>query len=230
MPISTVQRASTGTIATTSGAVGAGAGWSAPTAGNLLVAVYNLDVTMATPAGWAAGPSVVDDNAAYLFYKIATGTETTISATFASTNCVTTACEYAGATATPFDAQNSSTITGSPGLTTTAAGVTTTVAGDLVIAAATLYDFNLAFQAAPASPSWTNGFTNVLSQNVNPSAARHGHTFLAELTAGAAGAYSTAATWTTGSMEARHQLIIGFKAAATVAAGTPILVMAPLGR
>lgn len=227
MAIAAVQRASNAAIGTTGVGVGSGQGWSTPTSGNLLVITLNIDVTMSTPSGWTAGPSVVDDNAAYSFYKTSNGTESTIAPTYASTNAVITACEYSGVTATPFDVQNSSTITASPGTTTTSVSVTTTAAGDLIFAAACLYDFNAAFQPAPTAPSWTNSFSNVISQNVNPNAARHGHTFVAELTAGAAGAYSTAASWSSGSMEARHELVMAFKAAAVAAAGEPVIRRRP---
>ena len=226
MAFTAVQRVANAAVASTTGSVGAGQGWVTPTAGNLLIATYNVDVTMSTPSGWTAGPSVVDDNAAYLYWRISTGTENTVSNTFASTNPITTACEYSGLLASPFDASNSSTITASPGASTTSTGVTTTAADDLVFAFASLFDFNVALQPAPTAPIWTNGFTNVISQNVAPNTSRHGHTFIAELSAGAAGAYATSCSWSSASMEARHQLVIAFKAA-PVAATPPMLVMAP---
>jgi hypothetical protein len=220
--IAAVQRASNAAVGSTTGSVGAGQGWVTPTVGNLLIATWNLDVTMTTPSGWMAGPSIVDDNAPYMFWKISDGTESTVSATFASTNPVTTACEYSGASTTPFDVQNSSTVTNTPGSSTTSTGVTTTAAGDLVFAMAGLADFNAAFQAAPTAPSWTNSFVNVLSQNVGPSTAKHLNTYIGELVVGAAGAYSTACSWSTASMEDRHLLVIAFKAAATCCrAGRP---------
>jgi hypothetical protein len=212
--IAAVQRASNVGVGVTALSVGAAQGWAAPAAGNLLVITINVDVVVSTPSGWTAGPSVVDDNAAYLYYKIAAGTESTISVTVPSTNGIITACEYSGATATPFDVQNSSTIAASPGSTTTSVSTTTTAANDLVFAAACLYDFNAAFQPAPTSPVWTNSFANVITQDVNPNAARHGSTFVAELSAGAAGAYATACSWSSSLPEARHQLQIAFKAAA----------------
>lgn len=234
MAITAVQRVPNAAVGSTTGSVGAGQGWATPTAGNLLVATWNLDVTMTTPtgSGWTAGPSVVDDNAAYLFYKISDGTESTISATFASTNPVTTACEYAGATGTPFDVQNSTTVTSTPGASTTSTGVTTTAAGDLVFAMAGLADFNVTFQPAPTAPSWSNSFANVLSQNVGPSTAKHINTYIGELVVGAAGAYATACSWSTASMEDRHQLIIAFKAATVAAApvAPPLVVSQAVNR
>ncbi len=204
-------------------AIGSGDGWAAPTAGNLLVATANGDNLVSTPSGWTAGPSVIDDNAIYLFWKIAAGTESPVTLTEGgATDMIATVCEYSGATATPFDASNSSTITVTEGTTTTNTSVTTTAPGDLVIGAAGLYRFTDAFSAS--SPSWTNSFTNQLSQTVS-GATNRGATFLAELTAGAAGAYSTSASWT-GSMTCRQQLMIAFKAA-TVTATAPVFPRRP---
>lgn len=213
------RRAKTGTAVTTL-SIASGDGWATPTTGNLLVVTTNLDVTMTTPSGWTAGPSVVNDNAGYLFYKISAGTESTITNTFASTNVVMTACEYAGATATPFDVQNTSAAGagGVLGTTTTSTSVTTTAAGDLVIAVGALYRFAFGTTGGPAPTgvSWTNSFANQLDADVAPSTTRHAHTFYAELTAGAAGAYATAASWTN-QMHARQELVIAFKAAAVAA-------------
>lgn len=232
MPITAAQRVSNAAIGATSVSVGAPQGWVTPTAGSLLVMTLNVDVIASTPSGWTLGPNVVDDNAAYLFYKIAAGTESTIAPTFSSTNPVITVCEYPGATATPFDVQNSSAVTASGGSTTTAAPVTTTVAGDLIFSAAMLYDFNTPFQPAPTAPAWTSSMVNVLSQNVSPSVARHGHTFVGELTAGAAGLYSTACSWSSALMDTRHQLTIAFKAAAvtTPMRARPMIVPQAINR
>jgi len=172
-----------------------------------------------TPAGYSAGPSVVDDNAGYMFYKVAAGTESTVSLTFGSTAAILTAASYTGTAAVPFDASNTSSIVQVHGTTTTSTSVTTTAAGDLIVAVATLYDFQTPV-GAPTSPSWTNSFVNTLDSDVNPNTGLHGHTFYGELIAGAAGAYSTSCSWTT-QMEERQQLIAAFKAAAVSAAASP---------
>jgi len=196
-------------------AIGAGDGWATPTAGNLLAATANGDNLVSTPGGWTAGPSVVDDNAIYLFWKIAAGTESTVTLTEGgATDMISTVCEYSGATATPLDVSNTSTITVTEGTTTTNTSVTTTAANDLVIAVAGVYRFTATSSAS--APSWTNSFANQLSQTVT-GATNRGATFLAELTAGAAGAYATSASWT-GSMTCRQELVIAFKASATTAA------------
>lgn len=197
--------------------------WVAPTANNLLVATVNGDNLVTTPSGWTAGPSVVDDNAGYMFWKVAAGTESTVTLTEGgSTDMMATLCEYSGLTGTPFDVSNSSTITVTEGTVTTNTSVTTNQPGDLVIAAACIYRFTATSSAS--APSWTNSFVNQLSPTVSGTANR-GAIFLAELVVGAAGTYATSASWT-GSMTCRHQLMIGFKASAA-ASTPPILVMAP---
>lgn len=217
MAIAAVQRLGKGGAAVSSLAIGAGDGWATPTAGNLLVASGNSDATITmTTAGFTAGPSVVDGNGAYAWYKVAAGTESTITITpgSAANTCMTVA-EYSGVTASPFDAQNSSTIAGTAGTTTTTASVTTTAAADLVVAFALVH----AFATDPATPSWSNSFVNQLS----PTSAGAGNrvlTFMGELLpAGAAGSYSSVCTWTNNADDRQH-IILAFK----VGAGGPAFI------
>jgi hypothetical protein len=117
---------SAGNVITTGTALtlGSGNGWAAPTAGNLLILVTNgVQFVTTGPAGWTAGPSVANDNGAYLWWKISAGTETTITVTqnggtpgFATIFCV----EYAaaGLLGSPFDVQNFSNTTGTSGTVT----------------------------------------------------------------------------------------------------------------
>lgn len=204
--------------------IGAGDGWSTPTSGNLLVVTVNSDATVTmTTSGFTAGPSIVDGNGAYAWYKVAAGTESTVTVTpGASVPTVMTLCEYSGLTATPFDVQNSSTISGSAGTTTTLASVTTGAAGDLIVAVAQLHGYSTGI---PASPSWTNSFINQLTADTGSNTSNQCTSFYAELlAAGAAGSYNTQASWTNNASDRQH-MILAFTASAT-AAGLPILVMA----
>lgn len=217
MAFANVQRKSKGGV-TSSLAIGSGDGWSTPTSGNLLVASANSDSTV-TMSGWTPGPSVIDGNGAYVFYKISAGTESTITATpSGSADIVLTACEYSGNTATPFDVSNTSTIASSSGTVTTSTSVTTTANADLIIAVAALHSLP---GAVPSGVSWTNSFTNVLSDYSGATSAstRQCFTWFAELMpAGAAGSYSTSASWS-GPATDRQELVIAFKASA--GGGTP---------
>jgi hypothetical protein len=217
--IAAVQRKIKGGVVTPL-AIGAGDGWAAPTAGNLLVVSANSDSTVSAPSGsgtWTAGPSIIDGNGTYSWYKIATGTETSISCApgGGAFDIVVTACEYSGVAASPFDASNSSTIASSSGTTTTAAAVTTTAAADLIVGFALLHGSG----SGPNSPSWSNSFASVLTGSSGTNTAATCITFAGELMpAGAAGSYSTVCTWTSGSSDRQH-IILAFKAAAAAAGG-----------
>lgn len=214
MPIVAVQRKGKAAIAT-SVSIGVGDGWATPTAGNLLVATGNADNTVTmTTAGFTAGPSIVDNNAAYAWYKSAAGTESTVTITpAASAATALTICEYSGVTPTPIDASNSATIAGSSGVGTNAAAVTTTATGDLIIALAALGDLR---SGTPTGISWTNSFVNQVNTGGTGALATDVISFLAELIAGAAGSYSTVASWTNATLQRQH-IILAFKASATAA-------------
>lgn len=222
MAVANVQRVGKGnSAASTSIAIGSGDGWSTPTAGNLLVVSSNGDFTSTAPTGagtWTAGPSIVDGNGVYTWYKVATGTESTItvSLTSGSFDFVITACEYSGTSATPFDVSNSTTNSGVSSFTSTSTGVTTTVAGDLVIAFGL---FHGAGATAPTFVSWSNSFVNGLSATSGLVRNQAGYTFVGELiVAGAAGAYSTVLTTATSQSSDRQCIVLAFKAGAGAAA------------
>ena len=217
MAFSAVQRVSKAQASGATLAIGAGDSWATPTAGNLLVATANSDATVTmTTSGFTAGPSVVDGNAAYLWWKIAAGTESTITFTPGSSAPIAgTVCEYAGNAAVPFDASNSNTINGSAGTVTVASNVVTTQAGDLIVAVAALHSGGV----VPSAPSWSNGFTNQLSPS-SGTGTTHAHTFYGDLmAAGAPTTYNTVCTWTSSCSDRQH-LIIAFKE--LVSAGPPI--------
>lgn len=213
MAVAVVQRlakGSSGAVASLS--LAAGDGWATPAAGNLLIVFGNSDATITmTTSGFTAGPSVIDGNGAYAWYKLAAGTESTITITpGGSARTTISAIEVSGASL-PIDASNSSTIAGSNGLVTSAASVTTTAAGDFIAGAALLHSYSV---ASPSSPSWTNSFTNTLSASSTPVAGSVDvTTFVGELIAGAAGSYSTVCSWTTNAGDRQH-IIMAFKAAA----------------
>lgn len=221
-PVQRVGKSTTGTTI----AIGAGDGWAAPTAGNLLVCSANSDALVTGPSGagtWIPGPSIVDGNAAYSWYKFATGTETSITFTPSVSDTITvTACEYSGVAA--FDTSNSSTITAVSGNQTNAASVTTAQPGDLVIAIALLHGTLGGTIAAPTGPSWSNSFVNVLSPGTGGSTDADTYTYLAELVVGAAGSYSTVCTWTNNRADRQH-IILAFTASTdTPAAPAPFVL------
>jgi hypothetical protein len=205
--------------------IGSGQGWAAPTAGSLLVAWYNGDNTVTLPTGFTAGPSVVDGNACYIWWKVAAGTETSVVFTqAASSDGEAGLLEYSGVAASPTDVQNSSTIAGTLGTVTTSVSVTGTgTSGDLYMALAGLHGTGT---AAPTGIAWTNSFTNVAAlANGTPNTATYSAAFLGEFQNTGTGAVSTAASWTN-NIQNRQELLIGFKLAAAAAANPiPYLAM-----
>lgn len=222
MPIAAVQRVGKGSVGSAASvSIGSGDGWATPAAGNLLVFSANSDalVTLSGAGTVSSGPSIIDGNGTYTWYKIATGAETAITGTPSVTDdIVITACEYSGVTASPFDVQNSSTIAGTNGSVTTAAAVSTTASADLVIGFALLH--NTVQTNHGTGPAWTNSFVNVLTANTGTTSATgvRCNTFVGELLpAGAAGSYSTVCSWTSDYANRQH-IVLAFKAAA---AGSP---------
>lgn len=209
---------------------------SHPVSGSLLVAWGNSGSTLTTPTdngsntGWTLGPSVVNNNAAYVWWRMATATDatnlTTITHHLSSSESIHCgALEYAGVAASPSDVNNTSTATGINH--TTAASITTTgAAGDLVFTIAATSDERAGI---PSGPSWTNSYTNVVPSPTSTGGVTvdDDATWIAWLNQGTAGATSTVGSWTNapGNVQA---LIIGFKLAAA-AAGIPDVTMAPRG-
>ncbi|BEL07830.1 hypothetical protein Q0Z83_060210 [Actinoplanes sichuanensis] len=225
MVAAVVQRLGKGSAgAVASLAVGAGDGWATPTAGNILVATANSDatVTMST-AGFTPGPSIIDGNGAYCWYKAAAGTESTITVTPGSSARTAMTVHELSGVSLPIDASNSSTIAGSNGTVTTAATVTTTGAGDFILAAALLHSYS---GVSPSAPSWSNGFTNTLSPESSPIVSGDCKTFIGELIAGSAGSYSTVCSWTSVAGDRQH-IILAFKASGGGAAGTLVIPRRP---
>lgn len=223
MPIAAVQRVGKGSVgAAASVSIGSGDGWATPTAGNLLVFSANSDalVTLSGAGTVSSGPSIIDGNGTYTWYKIATGAETTITGTpSVSDDIVITACEYSGVST--FDAQNSATIAGTNGSVTTAAAVSTTASADLVIGFALLH--NTVQTNHGTGPAWTNSFVNVLTASTGTTSATgvRCNTFVGELLpAGAAGSYSTVCSWTNDYANRQH-IILAFKASAGAPAARP---------
>lgn len=227
MAIAGVQRIAKSGVSAASVTIGAGDGWATPTAGNYLVVTANSDATVNTPTGFTLQPSVVDGNGAYIFVKVAAGTESsiTVSPTSAANTSIT-ACEYSGTTAAPFDTSNTSTITNSGGNTTTSVTVTTAADGELVIALAAIHLGSGSGGGAPTGPSWTNGAVNQLTTGTGGTTATDTYTFYAELTTTAAGSYSTACSWT-GNAGDRQELVIAIKAVTSGAVASPRAVQGP---
>jgi hypothetical protein len=230
--ITVVQRIAKGSVgAQASVTVGAADLWVTPTAGNLIVVAGSSDGTLTVSPTLTSGPSIIDDNAAYSWYGIAAGTESTITVTpNAPTDTAIVVMELAGVTASPFDVQGSQAITGVAGTSTNAAPVTTSVAGAFLVAFACLGRVANLTDPFPAGLTWSNSFTATASANTGTTSGAFPRQYVnvGELTAGAAGSYSTAASWTNAMFNRQH-LILAFKPAAASSVNAPAELAAGSG-
>lgn len=231
MPYSRIQQASNGlTAASLTITLG-----STPIAGDLLVAWANSDATVTIGgSGWTAGPSQVDGNGAYSWYKIAGASEPS-SVTFTpsvSDFICAGLIEYHGAYATAaasLDAQNSSLHSGTVVSTTNSASVTPSTWSDLIIGIACLHKFN-ANTVDPTAPVWTGGLSNVQAQGVGARTVKSCWTYYGDnLDQGQGGATAVACSWSTQTFGDAQILVLAFKtpakditlnAVATTTAGT----------
>lgn len=188
---------------------------TAPGTGNLLVAWANSDALVSIGgSGWTAGPSVIDGNGTYMWWKAAGASEPSSVVFTPSVSDFITAglLEYSGNTASPFDASSSSTHSGAGVSATTAVAVTTTADHDLGIACGLLHSSSPP-AAPPTAPTWTNGWNNLQSQG----AVTGGfvcYSFVGDnLDLGAAGSVSTAVSWSTNTWGDAQQLLMAFTAA-----------------
>lgn len=215
MAFARVQNATNGANATTL-VVTLGA---APAVGNLLVAWANSDATVIIGgSGWTAGPSVIDGNGAYTWWKIAGASEpSSVTFTPSVTDYITAGIlEYSGSTTSPLDATSSSTHSGAGVSSTTAVTVTTTAAHDLGIACGLLHSSSPNI-TAPTAPVWTNGWSNIQTQGATPGSYACWSYIGDNLDVGAAGAVSTAVSWSTVTWLDAQELLMTFTAAATPA-------------
>lgn len=186
-----------------------------PAAGNLLIAWANSDALVSIGGtGWTAGPSVIDGNGTYLWWRIAGSSEPSsvvFTPSVADYICAGVA-EYSGTTGSPLDTSSSSTHSGAAVTATTAVGVTTTADHDLGFSVACLHAGPL---AAPTAPSWSNSWSE-LHEAGAVNAGYVVYTFAADNTdLGPAGSVSTGASWSGTAWPDAQQLLITFTAAAT---------------
>lgn len=223
MAATLVQSGTNSTTGAASVAVGSGQGWGAPTAGNLIVAFANGDTTTATPTGFTIDESVVDGNGVYLFYKVADGSETTVTFTLGTSASPVAVglIEYSGMAASPADVHSNSSIPNSAGTTTTSVSITGTgTTGDLFVAVAGLHG-----NGSPTTPAWTNSFTNRLAVSAGTAASvSYCQTFVGDFQNTSAGAASTSCSWT-GAIPDRQELLGAFKLGAAAPAEIPMIVM-----
>lgn len=222
MAATKVQAATNSTLSATTISIGSGQGWATPTSGNILIAWANADITVTGPSGWTAGPSVVDGNASYIWYKQSNGTETTVTFGIGATTWSTHVgvLEYSGI-GLPRDVQNTANAqtgsTSSPSVSATGTSST----GDLWLALVGTAEGS----GQATSPTWTNSFANQQTVTTAPGS-RYISTFVATFQNTAAATVSTVCTWSGSGQVDRISLLIAFPISAAPPAsvhGTPAI-------
>ena len=171
---------------------------AATTAGNLLIMIVTTNNTGASvPAGWsiALGDPGLSATVVALYYKVAAGSETTVTSTDTGGNMGLFIAEYNGFTGTPTLDVSANNGSGASVLTiSTGTTVTTTTANGLAIAAAYI-------NSATTFSSWSNAFVNLTKVNI---------TYSAEKILSATGTQTSLLT-TTGTAGTAGALIATFK-------------------
>jgi hypothetical protein len=169
------------------------------TAGNLLVMSANCDSTIPAPSGFTLAVSAINAQACYLWYKTATGGETTIAvAPTVARVVVAGIAEYSGIAASPLDATATNTGTVSTSGPVSAGSTGSTAQAAELVVAVTGPHGGFVSATAPTSPTWTNSYVNRVADNtadsVNPG--RNAALFMADLVVAATGTQSTSTSWT----------------------------------
>ena len=190
------------------------------TAGNLLVFMVSSNATITTPSGWtlSAGCAQVGSNAAYLWWKIAAGTETSLIYTNSSASVSAwNVGEYSGLTGSPYDNSNGSVST--TGATTMTTGpITPTAGARLVIASISGARGGAVFTQS----TWLNSFTEQADANTSGAVQDTNGQAFADLAATYDGstAVSSGSTYSQ-TVTARTGIIIAFKVSSGAKSAPP---------
>ncbi|HET9174641.1 MAG TPA: hypothetical protein VFN56_05195 [Candidatus Saccharimonadales bacterium] len=170
----------------------------ATTAGNLLIVVCSTNgaATITAPSGFSTAINESGDPAQAIFYKVASGTETSESCSFsAAVTSIIQIFEYTGIeNVSPLDAVNTTTSSGST--TTGSSGTVTTLnANDLLFASIT--DDT---SGGGITGTWSNSFINEQNGSTGGAQSKRSSFSSGDLSVSTAGSYSStmsvpAANW-----------------------------------
>ncbi|GGK61468.1 hypothetical protein Sme01_03160 [Sphaerisporangium melleum] len=181
---------------------------SAPTVGDIDVLFVNSDTVVSTPAGWTlpSGGSLVTNQGAYVFYRIAVGGES-------STVTITTSGDFnAAAGWSRWRGGKAFDVAGGAQVNSAVGGATPSLtlgplaeANELVVVAALLH--RLA-SPTPSTPVWSSGYTSLTS--VTQGTGNPGCTqFVAYKTGAGTASETPSCTWTDGAFD-RYILAVAF--------------------
>jgi hypothetical protein len=191
---------------------------SATTAGNLLIATAYTNGTGSTLAisGWTAGPNLSYSGGAQqlaLFYKVASGSETTVALTGGNTICRLHIAEFSGL-ANPVVTDGSNTNTASSSTTIATGNITTALPTDLLITAAGTST------GESGSQSWDSSFSTLQADSTSF------RLFSGYRTVSATGTYGPTATIGTTATNC-GALIMAFSANTVTTTPTPTVTPKP---
>ena len=198
----------------------------APSAGQLDVLCVNSDTSVSTPASsggaaWALAESQASGQGAYIWYRIANGSEpsTVVITTSGNYKTAISWSRWSGATALNQVAGamvNGTNGTSTPAVTTPALSYT----GELVIAFGALHTLN---GGAPSAPSWSSGYTALTSYNGTGTGSADVAAYCGYKLGAGTAAESPQVSWTTSTALDHYMLT------ATFAASTALDATAPAG-
>ena len=167
-----------------------------PTAANLLVLCVNSDTTVSTPSGWTlpTNGSFVVQQGAYVFYKLAAGSETAVTITTSGNfGTLVSYFEYSGNHASaPFDKAGNAQQDHGGYISTPSVSVTPATSGELLLAFGALAG---AAPPAASSPVWSDSYINRLTTTLNGTTGfQH---FIADIRGASVAAHAASVTWST---------------------------------
>lgn len=187
----------------------------APSTGDLDILCVNSDTVVSTPTGFtlSTGASRVSGQGAYIFWRKATGGESS-SVTVTTSGNFSTALGWSRWQGTSaFDVAANAGVDGSPGTTTPAVSTGTLAGtGELVVALGALHTY----ATVPTAPSWSSGFT-ALTAAADPATGSVAAQFTAYKTTAGTTAEAPNVSWTNAATD-RYVIAVAFTPAATTAA------------
>lgn len=226
----TLTHSTTGTSATASTA--ASFGWTATANRLLLLAIAADDYSSGNPTGWSPVQAIGSAESSWvgitLWYKIAAGTETTVTYTIGSAapSCWAVVEFDSTATSSVLDTSQKAWASGTVTSYTSPSITPTTGARRLAIA---VIGGSFPFDTVPTGLSgWTNSYTEAADIKTAPASGTADILGVAYLTLDGGSATSTNATFDANAVQSAGGITASFNLAAAAASGAhPILVQGP---
>lgn len=185
---------------------------SAPTVGQLDVLHVNSNTTVTTPSGFTLNPSSVGGQGAYVYRRIAAGSEaSTVTITTSGNHNTSVIWSRWGNILAADDAAKTAVNVSSGTASPAHATGTLAATGELVLAFSAMHNF----ATAPTSPSWSSGYTPLATSSQGTGATAVAG-FVGYRLDGGTAAESPSVSWTNAASD-RYMLTLTFTASAGAA-------------